>query len=248
MLWVISPMYDSAKVLYELLIHPLSDAEREQLWRGYIQFGELFGMSREVAPPTTAGLDAWWEPQLSGERVFLTPAARAVGRSIGFKLPVPSWARPAMRAAGLILRGSLPAQVREQYRLSWSPGDQLAFQMLARAHRTVAPLVATPLRRGSTMPLYNLIAHAKRETRHKWALERPPVACLTRSAWETRHKWALERPPVACLTRSVWETRHRWALERPPVACLTRSAWETRHKWAPQPSMRAVSGRATAPR
>jgi uncharacterized protein (DUF2236 family) len=51
-------MYDSAKVLYELLIHPLSDAEREQLWRGYIQFGELFGMSREVAPPTTAGLDA----------------------------------------------------------------------------------------------------------------------------------------------------------------------------------------------
>jgi uncharacterized protein (DUF2236 family) len=162
MLWVIAPMYDSACVLYELLVGRLSPTEREQLWQEYLFFGELFGMPRPAAPPTADALTAWWEEQYSSDRIFLTAQARAVGRSIGFKLPAPAYGRPALAAAGLLLAGSLPERVRSEYGLSWSWRDELAFHALARAIRAGAPFVPAHLRRGSTMPFYNLIARQER--------------------------------------------------------------------------------------
>jgi uncharacterized protein (DUF2236 family) len=162
MLWVVAPMYDSARVLYELLVGRLSNDEREQLWQEYIRFGELFGMPREVAPPTVAALDRWWAQQFASERVFLTDAARAVGRSIGFKLPVPRYAKPAMVGANLLLCGSLPARVRDEYGLRWRRTDELAFRSLAGAVRTGSPVVPAAIRRGSTMPFYALVAQRER--------------------------------------------------------------------------------------
>jgi len=43
-------MYDSALTLYELLVRPLGQAKREQLWHEYLRFGELFG---DAAPTCT---------------------------------------------------------------------------------------------------------------------------------------------------------------------------------------------------
>jgi uncharacterized protein (DUF2236 family) len=162
MLWVVAPMYDSARVLYETLVRRLSDAEREQLWQEYLVFGELFGMARDVAPATALELDAWWEEQLHSNEIFLTDAARAVGRGIGFKLPVPLAARPFMRGANLILAGSLPPRVREHYDLPWSTGDDIACRALARSVRAGRPLVPPGIRRGSCMPFYGLVARTER--------------------------------------------------------------------------------------
>jgi uncharacterized protein (DUF2236 family) len=123
MLWVVAPMYDSARVLYEALVRPLAPIEREQLWQEYLRFGELFGMPGDNAPRTAAALDAWWEQQLDSDKIFLTERARAVGRAIRLKLPVPTAARPIMRGANLILTGSLAPRVREHYGLRWMTTD-----------------------------------------------------------------------------------------------------------------------------
>ena len=162
MLWVVAPMYDSARVLYETLVRPLSADEREQLWQEYLLFGELFGMPRDAAPASAAQLDVWWDEQLHSDGIFLTPVARAVGRSIGFKLPVPLPAKPLMRGASLVLTGSLPAPVRERYGLRWSAADELAYRALTRSVRLGRPLVPRPVRRGSCMPFYHLVARTER--------------------------------------------------------------------------------------
>src|SRR5437764_9008525 len=52
MLWTVAVIADSAQTFYELLVRRLSDGEREALWQDYIRFAELFGMPREVAPPS----------------------------------------------------------------------------------------------------------------------------------------------------------------------------------------------------
>jgi uncharacterized protein (DUF2236 family) len=161
MLWVIAPMYDSARVLYETLVRPLSPAEREQLWQEYRLFGELFGMPHGAAPSTPAALDVWWNEQLGSDKIFLTDAARAVGRSIGFNLPVPAAARPVMRGASLILTGSLPPRVREHYGLRWSPTDELAYRALTQAVRRGRPILPRRIRRGSCMPFYDLVARSE---------------------------------------------------------------------------------------
>jgi uncharacterized protein (DUF2236 family) len=162
MLWVVAPMYDSARVLYELLIRPLTPAEREQLWQEYLRFGELFGMPHTAAPPTAVRLDGWWREQLTSERIFLTDQARAVGRSIATRLPLPLWARAPMRAGTHILVGSLPPHVRERYGFSWSRFDEAALQALAIAHRTSRPVVPRAVRRGTCLPFYDAVARQER--------------------------------------------------------------------------------------
>jgi uncharacterized protein (DUF2236 family) len=162
MLWVIAPMYDSARVLYELLVRPLSHAEREQLWQEYLLFGELFGMPRTAAPVTAIELDEWWQHQIRSEKIFLTQHARAVGRSTGMKIPVPLYARAPMRAGSLLLTGSLPGWVRDEYGLGWSTRDEVAFRSLAAAVRAGRPVVPRAVRRGSCLPFYGLIAKQER--------------------------------------------------------------------------------------
>ncbi len=162
MLWVIAPMYDSARVLYELLVRPLTAAEREQLWQDYLRFGELFGMPRDCAPATTRELGAWWVRQWSSERIFLTPYARAVGHSIARRLPLPLWARGPMRAGTQVLIGSLPRPVRDEYGFNWSAADEIAFQALAAAHRATRPLFPKAIRRGSCLAFYEVVADQER--------------------------------------------------------------------------------------
>jgi uncharacterized protein (DUF2236 family) len=162
MMWVVAPMYDSARTLYELLVRRLSDDEREQLWQEYLRFGELFGLAREHAPATAAELAAWWDEQFDGERVFLTDDARRVGLSIGRRIPVPAVARPLMAGATHVLVGSLPPRVRAQYGLSWSAADELVFQALTRYARATRPVVPRGVRRGSTKPFYEAVARTER--------------------------------------------------------------------------------------
>src|SRR5205807_7847644 len=133
--WVVAPMYDSARVLYELLVQPLGPARREQLWHEYLRFGELFGMPRRHAPQTVGELDVWWQEQFGSDRIFLTEYARAVGCSIASKLPLPLWARAPMRAGTHVLIGSLPSRVREEYGFDWTPRDEAAFRALTATHR-----------------------------------------------------------------------------------------------------------------
>ena len=50
MLWTLAVIADSGRAMYETMVRPLSDAEREDLWQDYVRFGELFGLPRERGP------------------------------------------------------------------------------------------------------------------------------------------------------------------------------------------------------
>ena len=162
MLWVVAPMYDSALVLHETLVRPLSCAEREGLWQDYLRFGELFGMPRSAAPATAADLGDWWQEQFARDEIFLTDEARATGLHIGFRIPVPAHLRPGMAVAGFILAGTLPAPVRHEYRISWGHREELAFRALSVSIRASRPLVPSRLRRGPSAMFYELVADTER--------------------------------------------------------------------------------------
>lgn len=162
MMWVVAPMYESARVLYQLLVRPLSPSEIEQLWQEYLLFGELFGMPRSSAPRTTAALAAWWAEQHASDHVFLTDAARAVGRSIAMKLPLPLWARAPMRAGTHVLIGSLPERVRTEFGWTWTQRDEVMYRALCQIHRTLHPITPRAARRGSCMPFYAAVAGQER--------------------------------------------------------------------------------------
>lgn len=163
MLWVTAPVFDSAEVLYDTFVRGLDDDERDRLYTEAVTWGELFGMPRDAMPATRREFRSWWPTQLTGAGVHLTDEARAVGVSIGTRMPSPAHLQPAMRAAGFLIVGSLPPVVREAYGLRWGRGEQLAHDAAARAVRTGRPVVPKRLRRGSSAEAYGLIRRAERD-------------------------------------------------------------------------------------
>jgi uncharacterized protein (DUF2236 family) len=161
MLWTVAVAAESAQTFYELLVRRLDAAERDALWADYIRFGELFGMPREIAPPTYREFRDWWEGRLASEEMHLTAEARRIGYATAFEIPLPGVYAPASRLHNLIMLGSLPVRVRELYDLSWTPTHAAAFRAAVTALRGSRPLVPRPIRRGENTDAFDLVARTE---------------------------------------------------------------------------------------
>lgn len=162
MLWTAAVSFESALYFYELFVRRLSDSERDAFWRDYVRFGELFGMPREVAPPTYAAFAQWWEAKLSSPEMHLTDEARRTGAFVAFKIPMPGRNQPAKRLHDLVMLGSLPPRVRELYGLPWSPWQTRAFPLAVAALRGARSVAPAAVRQGSCAPGYALVAATER--------------------------------------------------------------------------------------
>lgn len=162
MTWVVAPMFDSAQTLYETLVRPLSAGERDQLYREYLTFGELFGMPRDTLPATYDGFRDWWPAALADDRMFLTDRARSAGLTVLLHTPVPRPLKPVAWAAGFLIRGTLPPIVRQKYGIGWGRGQQAAFDATTRMMRGFKRIVPSGLRRGPSAQAYQLVARTER--------------------------------------------------------------------------------------
>jgi uncharacterized protein (DUF2236 family) len=160
MLWTLACIADSAAVLYETLVTPLSAREREALWQDYLLFGELFGLPRADAPGSWAEFRSYWRARLEGE-LFLTDDARVVAPQTAFRIPVPRHWWPNMRVSNLILMGSLPERIRELYGFSWGSAQAAAYQALAASSRRSGRLVPQLLRRGGNDVIFDTVARTE---------------------------------------------------------------------------------------
>ena len=162
MLWTVAVMYDSAACFHDLLVRRLSDEERDALCKDYIRFGELFGMPRDVAPPDWPSFRAWYEEQLAGDDLYLTPEARYMGYASAFEIPMPRHLQGAKRIHDLLMLGSLPPRVREIYGLRWTPAHAAAFNAVTLWARTTRPFVPRPVREGSCRASFRMVAETER--------------------------------------------------------------------------------------
>jgi uncharacterized protein (DUF2236 family) len=166
MLWTLAVIADSAQCFYELLVRPLSGAEREQLWQDYIRFGELFAMPRGAAPQTYDGFRAYYRARLASDEMFLTEEARFVGYATAFEIPMPRLQQPGKRVHDLLMLGSLPRRVRELYGLSFDRGQSLAFSAAVQAIRAGRHLIPDFLGRGWNTSSFDRVADTER-----WRIE-----------------------------------------------------------------------------
>jgi hypothetical protein len=167
MMWVVAPMYDSARTLYELLVRPLSAGEREALWQDYLRFGELFGMPREEVPSTYAEFRHWWDQRLRSPELHLTDEARYVGSSIMFGIPVPTSRAPAMAVHNLIMAGSQAPRGPSQYPPARAPPHHHANPGAGAAAKATRPLTPESLLRGWNTRNFDQVAD-----RERWMLAR----------------------------------------------------------------------------
>jgi uncharacterized protein (DUF2236 family) len=163
LLWILACLADSALSMHHWFVGSLSRDELDRFWDDYLLVGELFGLEREQAPASYREFRDWYRGRLTSGELFVTDEAREIGRRVAFALPLPARRRPALPAINLAVAGTLPAEVREMYRLPWSAAHDAAFRSLAIGSRLSRPIVPAALKRGACSRDYEIVARAEAE-------------------------------------------------------------------------------------
>ena len=121
MLWTLAVIADSGRAMYEAMVRPLSEAEREALWQDYVRFGELFRLPASEVPGSYPEFRAWFDGRLASPDLHATPHALEMAPLVAFKQPVPVTARGNLVAQNLVIKGTLPPRVREIFGIELEP-------------------------------------------------------------------------------------------------------------------------------
>lgn len=165
--------FDSAHYMQNLLVRRLDPDEDERLWQDFVRWAELFGMPRSAAPASYPEFRADFDGYLASDKPFLTEQARTVGCYLaGAKrgdYDVPSPLRPLFRTIDLVVKGSLPAQVRAMYAFRWRPAHRVAFRAAVQGTRMLylqpprfVPRPLDPVLRGSNRGPFKIVAETER--------------------------------------------------------------------------------------
>ncbi len=161
MLWTLAVIADSGRAMYEAMVRPLSDDERERLWQDYVFFGELFRLPRDQMPASYREFEAWFADRLGSPELQATPHALEMAPLVAFRQPVPAAARANLAIQNHFIKGTLPPRVRETFGIRWSRAHERSFRAMAAAHRRARRAFPYPLRRGRNDYFFDLVSQAE---------------------------------------------------------------------------------------
>jgi uncharacterized protein (DUF2236 family) len=162
MLWTLAVIADSGRAMYETLVRPLSEAEREDLWQDYVRFGELFDLPRSEVPGSYREFKVWWDGRLAAPDLQATEHGLEMAPLVAFRQPVPAAARGNLAVQNHIIKGTLPPRVREIFGIGWSRAHERSFQAIAATHRRARRLFPRPMRRGRNDVFFDVVTQAER--------------------------------------------------------------------------------------
>ncbi len=116
-LWVAATLYDTAVMVRERLVGPLSEAELDAVYEDYAIVGTSLQVEPGMWPRDRAAFAEYWSAAIA--ELSVDDTVLAVGRSLLHPPSVPLWLRVSMPLARLVTAGLLPAAVREAFRLPW---------------------------------------------------------------------------------------------------------------------------------
>lgn len=163
MLWTLAVIADSGRAMYETMVRPLDEDEREALWQDYVRFGELFRLPPSEVPGSYREFRAWWQGRLASPDLHATPHALEMAPLVAFEQPVPRVARGNIATQNLIIKGTLPPRVREIFGIRWSGTQERTFRTLTAAHRRAHGAFPRKVRRGRNDHFFDVVT----QTEHK---------------------------------------------------------------------------------
>jgi uncharacterized protein (DUF2236 family) len=163
MLWTLAVIADSGREMYETMVRPLSEQEREDLWQDYVRFGELFGLPRSEMPASQREFKAWWGGKLASSDLQATAHGLEMAPLVAFRQPVPAAARGNLAVQNHIIKGTLPPRVRQIFGIHWSRAHESSFRAAAATHRRVRRLFPHRMRRGRNDVFFDVVTQGERK-------------------------------------------------------------------------------------
>ena len=146
-MWVHATLADTALRCYEELVGPLSPADEATYYEEMTRVAEVFGVPRDQQPATIADFRAYVDDTVAAMDV--TPIGKDLATFIldptlplGLHVPL----KPLLAAQRLFTLGSLPAPIRSQLGVAWTPRSQDRYDRAQRAVRRVFKITPRPLR------------------------------------------------------------------------------------------------------
>jgi uncharacterized protein (DUF2236 family) len=151
LLWVHATLVDTALLVHDRWVRPLSEPEQAAYYDDMKTCARLFGTPTEVIPPTLGEFRDYMTEQLDSDEIAVTTTAREIARTV-LHPPLPLPLRGAMEAVNLVTASLLPPRLRSEYGIAWDPA-RAALAAVSRewVRRVALPVLPDALRtvRGS---------------------------------------------------------------------------------------------------
>src|SRR5262249_56572914 len=82
LLWVHATLLETTIQIYELVLRPLSAAEKDAYYAETTRFAALFGIPGTVLPPDWQAFEDYWRRMLDSPGITVSPVARRLARSL----------------------------------------------------------------------------------------------------------------------------------------------------------------------
>jgi uncharacterized protein (DUF2236 family) len=135
-LWVHATLLESIPLVYERLIAPLTVAERDAYCLAAAPVAIALGARDPEVPRTWAAVRHYMDAAYASNTIAVTPQAKALARAL-LAPRFPALLTPATWVNRLFAVGDLPASLRDQYGLSWTPGDARAYERISSLLRGI---------------------------------------------------------------------------------------------------------------
>ena len=137
--WVHATLVDTMLVAHDALVGGLDDGDRDQFVREWNDVAALMGVPRGRRFPSRAALGAYVASEIRSGRIAPGRGSREVADTV-LAPPLPSvMAVPAWRLVTFVTLGLLPAELREGYRVPWTPLHDAGHRVLCSGLRAAHP-------------------------------------------------------------------------------------------------------------
>jgi len=134
-LWVFATVIDSILVGYDLLIRPLSDAEKAAYYEDSKRMGHLLGVPPKTMPSTYADFRAYMDRMIRSDVLTVGDLGRDVANGL-FAHPLVG---PLARVGAFYGIGTLPDHLREAFGFRWGDRQSHWLERIGRFSRWLRP-------------------------------------------------------------------------------------------------------------
>ncbi|WP_433380479.1 oxygenase MpaB family protein [Actinoplanes sp. CA-142083] len=120
--WVTATLYDTAMVLYQRVVRPLSAADADACYQQYSVLATSIGCPSSAWPADRAAFEAYWDHMIGTLRV--SAEARVIANALMWQRNLPIPLRTGVPLNRFVTIGLLPAPIRAGYHFAWSPRRQ----------------------------------------------------------------------------------------------------------------------------